>query len=227
MADGNPLYQEHYTIPGLQIDFDMTATMGEGLELLKKHRIRVVVFDMDQTAIAAHSRGTLLRSNVKQFASKATSAFLQLVAALYDDGSFQLAIATHSDEAQFKTGRHVNEINPSTHIMGFELATQMLQKCFPSEVAQSFFVVSYNPRARGTMEDQENCVKRYHMREIRNYFGASSKEIIFFDDTPEVVKDCLENCGVKAVLVDANKGFQIEDLLNAFAIDGHRRTSQK
>lgn len=199
----------------------MTTDIEKGLEILKKHHIRIVVFDVDQTAIAAHSRGTLLRSNVAQFSSKATPAFLELVSALHVDGNFHLAIATHSDQAEFKNGRHVDEIHPSTHIMGFELATEMLQRCFPSEIAQSFFVVSYNPRARGTMDDPENCIKRYHMREIRNHFGASCNEIIFFDDTPEVVSDCLDYCGVKAVLVDANNGFQIGDLLNAFDDDCH------
>ena len=199
----------------------MISEIDRCLELLNKHRIRIVVFDMDQTAIAAHSRGTLLRSDLAEFASRATPAFLQLVPALYKDGTFQLAVATHSDEAQFKTGCHVDEIDPSTHIMGFELATQMLQICFPAEIAQSFLVVSYNPRARGTMEDPDNCVKRHHMREIRNYFGASSKDILFFDDTPEVVSDCLTSCGVKAVQVNANVGFQIEDLLNAFDSDNN------
>jgi hypothetical protein len=197
----------------------LTENIAKGVRLLKKHNFRVVVFDMDQTAIASHSRGTLLRSNFKQFTSKATPAFLQLVSALHNEGSFQIAIATHSDEAEFQNGRHVDEIHPSTHIMGFELATQMLLDCFSSEVAQSILVVSYNPRAQGTMEDPERCVKRYHMRKIKNNFKASYEEMIFFDDTPEIVKDCIENCGVKTVLVDAEKGFQIEDLLNAFADD--------
>jgi hypothetical protein len=205
---------------GMRIkEMKFTEDIAKGVRLLKKHKIRVVVFDMDQTAIAAHSRGTLLRSNFKEFTSRATPAFLQLVMALYNEGSFQIAIATHSDEAEFQNGRHVEEVHPLTHIMGFELATQTLLDCFSSEVAQSILVVSYNPRARGTMEDPESCVKRYHMRKIKNYFKASFEEMIFFDDTPEIVKDCIDNLGVKAVLVAADTGFQIEDLLNAFPDD--------
>jgi hypothetical protein len=192
------------------------ADIQECLVLLQAHSIRVIVFDMDQTAVAMHSRGSLQRKDLPDYLKQATRDFQRLVPQLHQHG-FHLAIATHSDEAEFETDRRASEIDRETHIMGKELATKLVEYCFSSPIASSFFIVAYNPRVRGQNQDPLNCIKRHHMREIQQHFSVSGAEILFFDDTVEVVKDCASQFGVQALLVDPDKGFRLGDLVNALS----------
>ena len=169
--------------------------------------IRVVAFDMDQTAVSQHSRGRLKREDLNQYLDQATPDFLALVPLLYSRG-LKLAIATHSDEAEFG-----GEVQPETHILGEELARALVQKHFSPQIASAFHLIAYNPRHHGSEGQQEsNRIKRYHMRKLIEYFQVLPHEVLFLDDTKGVVDDCIETCGVKTILVDAAKGFQINDL---------------
>jgi hypothetical protein len=190
------------------------------MELLQEHSIRLVVFDMDQTAVGAHSRGRLERTELSKFLDHATPGFLSLVPRLHEKG-IGMAIATHSDAAEF--GQEDEQVQPATHILGEELARALVDRHFSSDISQAFFIVAYNPRHRGLEGELEhNRIKRYHMRMLHNYFeqvqgGAGAPEpaeTLFFDDLPHVVDDCRETCGVRAVLVDPKVGFQLSDLIN-------------
>ena len=96
------------------------ADIEQCLQLLRDHSIRVVVFDMDQTAVAMHSRGRQKRTNLDVFLEKVTPDFRRLVPHLHEHG-FGLSIATHSDEQEFKTGGQAFLIDRTTHILGKEL----------------------------------------------------------------------------------------------------------
>jgi len=197
------------------------------IEVLTAHSIRVVVFDMDLTAVAMHSRGCLPRCDLPLYLQKTTRDFQTLVPWLHQRGFF-LAVATHSDEAEFETARQSadpdndgsllpnNPIHPDTHILGHELATRVVEHSFSADIAARFFIVAYNPRARGQTESPLNCLKRYHMREIQQRFGVTAPEILLFDDTPEIIMDCRHHCGVNAVLVNPEQGFRLSDLLSAW-----------
>lgn len=180
--------------------------LEQAISLLRDCGIRLLVFDMDQTAVAVHSHGCLRRDKLDNYLKQATPEFVRAVPALHAAG-FALAIATHSDEAEFG-----GDVQPPTHILGHELATALVQHYFPPEVANSFFIVAYNPRARGTQADEENCVKRYHMRQLQKHFGVQPGEILFFDDNDQVVRDCNDVCGVLTIQVDPKQGFKLSDL---------------
>jgi hypothetical protein len=177
------------------------------LTLLKTHGIKIVAFDMDFTAVAEHSRGKLARSDLESYLSRATSAFQQLVPLLHEN-KFGLAIATHSDEAEFG-----GPIQPETHILGKELATALVERHFDSSISSSFFIVAYNPRVHPEDTVEENKIKRFHIRKLREQFGVDAEEIIFFDDTLAVVADCSETLGVRAIHVNPVTGFCIEDMI--------------
>jgi hypothetical protein len=181
------------------------------MELLREHSIRLVVFDMDQTAVAAHSRGRLERAELASFLNHATADFVSLIPRLFAAG-YSMAIATHSDAAEYGSKK---EVQPETHILGEELARALVDRHFPADMARAFFIVAYNPRHRGPEgELQVNRIKRHHMRMLMNHFQVqAAADILFFDDTPHVVDDCRETCGVRAVQVDAQVGFQLSDLL--------------
>jgi len=188
-------------------DIDPEHRVKRCIQLLHHHSIKVVVFDMDQTAVSVHSRGKLRRDKLDEYLDKATPDFLRLVPALQKHG-FALSIATHSDEAEFGF-----LVRPETHILGKELATTLVQRYFEESIASSFFIVAYNPRVQPGGSNPENKIKRYHMREIQQHFQVDPQDILFFDDTANVVHDCFNTCGVKTIKVDPNKGFQLSDLL--------------
>lgn len=179
------------------------------VRVLRDNGIKVCVFDMDQTAVAAHSRGRLRRGGLAQetYINRATRAFVELVPALHRNG-FGLAIATHSDEHEYS-----ENVRPETHILGSALARAVLEHHFEPDVSSAFYVVAYNPRARGTMDDEKHKIKRHHMRLILDRFGVDPHEIVFWDDVPRNVQDCRVHFGVHAILVNATKGFQLHNVL--------------
>jgi beta-phosphoglucomutase-like phosphatase (HAD superfamily) len=91
------------------------------MELLKEHSIQLVVFDMDQTAVAAHSRGRLERSEPEfsTFLNHATPDFLSLIPRLFA-ANISMAIATHSDAAEY--GVIDVEVQLETHVLGEDWA---------------------------------------------------------------------------------------------------------
>lgn len=189
--------------------------------ILRQRNVQVVAFDMDQTAVAMHSRGQLRRKDLDNYLERAVPPFLQIVPALHAAG-FGLAMATHSDEAEFSNVTNNSSSNsstaivaPDTHILGHELATALLQRYFTHEIVQAFCIVAYNPRVRGESESESNKVKRYHMRKLQEHFHCvkDSSQILFFDDTPSVVEDCRDHCGVQAILVNEATGFRWSDVL--------------
>jgi hypothetical protein len=190
-------------------DQENTAmSIDKCIDLLQSHKIKLIAFDMDQTAVAMHSRGKLRREELDEYIAKATPAFKELVPALHAQQLY-LAIATHSDEAEFK-----GEIQPETHILGKELATALVNQTFSEEIASSFFVVAYNPRWHAEGQEEENKIKRYHMRELQRHFGVEANEILFLDDTPSVVEDCIQTCGVRTIQIDPERAFRLSDILD-------------
>jgi hypothetical protein len=177
------------------------------IALLQSQSIRVCVFDMDLTAVAAHSQGCLLRSELDEYLNKATPSFRAIVPKLHGAG-IGLAIATHSDEAEY--GGHVQ---PETHILGAELARALVEYHFDADVAKAFFIMAYNPRVRG-VTDHQDLIKRHHMRHILEWFAVPPHQIVFFDDIEATVKDCVDYCNVRSIQVDATAGFQCKDILN-------------
>ena len=205
------------TIPTVSVDTVDNALGStpaeECVKRIQNHGIKVCVFDMDQTAVAMHSRGRMKRGNdLLVYMEKATDAFKTLVPLMHKDG-IQLAIATHSDEQEYGC-----IVQPATHILGEELARAMLEHTFTAEVASTFFVVAYNPRVQGTKNDEQNKIKRFHFRKIMEHFEAKPEEILFFDDVKTVVDDCNDHIGIKAIQVDESVGFQYGDLLNGLPL---------
>jgi Mg2+/Co2+ transporter CorC len=103
-----------------------------------------------------------------------------------------------------------------THILGEELARALVKHHFSAEMSSAFFVVAYNPRHRGAEGLlKDNHIKRYHMRILIDHFQVlDPADILFFDDVQHVVEDCRDTCGVRAVQVDPEVGFQLSDLIH-------------
>lgn len=195
----------------LLVDQCLQALLDHNTKGNGSNSIKLVVFDMDQTAVQAHSRGCLRRGDsLEAYSKKAAPDWLALVPALFQAG-YKLAIATHSDAAQYS-----EIVQPATHILGTELAHAVLDASFARKIAESFFIVAYNPRHDSVAGHlAENLVKRRHMRLLLDEVETAD-DILFFDDVLAVVEDCRDTCGVHAVHVDENHGFRMSDLLNYF-----------
>lgn len=178
------------------------------ITVFQSQSIRVCVFDMDLTAVAAHSHGCLLRRDLEEYLNKATPCFRAIVPQLHASG-IGLAIATHSDDAEYAGGH----VHPETHILGTELARALVEYHFTTDVANAFFIIAYNPRVRG-VTDPRDLIKRHHMRQIRERFAVPSQQIVFFDDIEATVEDCVDYCNVRAIQVDPTVGFQCKDVLD-------------
>jgi hypothetical protein len=189
--------------------------IDESLTLLYKHNIKLVIFDLDLTAVNKHSQGRLKRSRIHEFTSYATKDFITLVPALHK-ANFKLAIATHSDEEEFYMKEKRKQINRETHILGEELVTVLLKTYFDSDIVSSFYVVAYNPRAHNQTHNEQNKIKRYHMRKIIECYQMKPNEILFFDDTNHIIKDCQQHFQIiHSYQVNPKYGFRLQqDLIN-------------
>jgi len=186
------------------------TTMADAAASFSASGIRVVAFDMDLTAVREHSRGRMQRGeNLDAFLKTVSPTFVELVSELEKQG-VGYAIATHSDELQFK-----GPIQRETHILGNELATELVTRSFPSHIAEKFTIVAYNPRVQPEGENEANKEKRFHMRALMNTYKTTPEEIVFFDDLETVVADCAKNCGVHAIRVDPKIALDTTDVWKA------------
>lgn len=175
--------------------------------------IKVVAFDMDQTAVGAHSHGRLARGDpLSEYLGKIKPDFVALIPALLDKG-IGVALATHSDLAEASS-----TITRSTHVLGDDLALAVLQHVFPEEIVSRFKIVAYNPRVHVEGTDEAFLHKRYHMRELCEHFATHPREILFFDDVDSIVTDASYTCGVCAFKVDPAEAFEVTDILKALDI---------
>jgi len=187
--------------------FAEAEALADAVESIKKQGYKVVVFDMDQTAVSMHSRGRLKRSEIEQFVSKTSNDFKLIVPALAEEG-IKLAIATHSDEAEFIR----DDVDKETHILGEELAREVLRRNFSQQLVKDFFIVAFNPRWRSEGTQPAFREKRFHMRKISEHFNVDPRSILFFDDNDTVAGDCNQTCNVRAIKVDPAVGFQLSDV---------------
>ena len=114
---------------------DDPSRFSEAIALLHRNGVRAVAFDMDQTAVAQHSRGRLRRTSLDAYLGRAVPDFVRLVPLLQEAG-IGVGIATHSDEAEYD-GRWVR---PETHVLGSELARALLERSFEPAVARDFLM---------------------------------------------------------------------------------------
>lgn len=131
--------------------------------------IKCVAFDMDQCIVSQHSMGRLSRhvGALGDFLSRTSPSFAPLARHLHQLGVF-LAIATHSDSFEYRS-KNRSEMD---YIIGDELVKRVLENAFP-ELAGRFFIVAYNPKARGNYEKKFSN-KKYHIRTIADHYNVSS-----------------------------------------------------
>ncbi len=168
---------------------------------LKEKNVKVVVFDMDNTAIRMHSSGALRVSKFKDYCQKVSPDFLEIVPFLIIL-NIRVAIATFSDEGMEKGAtEHYRE----PCYAGNKLVNKMLTTVFPDRsIASQVYAVGYYPKYhRGG-----KLWKLHHLDKISEHFNVSLKDCVLFDDT----RDNVDNHGeFTAYAVDGSVGFRFSD----------------
>jgi len=169
-------------------------------------RVRCVAFDMDQCLVAQHSRGRLRKDELGGFLSRVTPDFVKMCPLLHARG-VKLAVCTHSDTAEYNLF-----VKPETHVLGEHLVAEVLRATVP-DLAESFFVVAYNPQVRYNLLlplFPRMIGKQHHMRECVKHYGLGGVgEVMLFDDD-DVNVGVTEGC--IALKVDPATGFTVRAL---------------
>ncbi|VEU34500.1 unnamed protein product [Pseudo-nitzschia multistriata] len=181
-----------------------------------KDRFDVVCFDLDQCAVARHSRGRLPRSDLDAFASCASADFVRAIPALLARG-VGLAVCTHSDLAQHRSGDGVERPRRGDRavVLGDELVHEVLLRVAP-EHAHEFFVVAWRPKSRGA-RGLADPGKTRHVRACAAFYGVPPDRCVLFDDDPAncVLTGCGGGGRFSAYRVDPGVGFRFSDLRSA------------
>lgn len=118
----------------------------------------------------------------------------------------------HSDESLEGESRQ-----RETHSLGTALAAYVLQRHFDSNVAESFFIVAYNPYVRLNPIQTfffGGWAKRHHMQVIGEHFDVPPEQLVIFDDTKPIVMDCVRKCNVQGVHVSPKTAFVMSDVID-------------
>ena len=188
------------------------ADIDEILFHFRSAGVRVVAFDMDQTIVAQHSWGQMKRHGdaLSNFFGKITPAFALLARRLHSAG-FKLAVATHSDAAEYNLLYRRKE----DYVIGAELVESLLASAVP-ELAEEFYIVAYNPMSRRNFDPKE-AHKNYHVHHIAAHFGVDTKEVLLFDDDEGNIADT-DNLFM-AMKVNPGRGLSLPDILKALRKD--------
>lgn len=175
--------------------------------ILMQQNIKVVVFDMDQCIVKAHSNGCLLRSQLQYYLNEISYDFI-LLSKILKQNHIKLAIATFSDELEVS-----NWLYKSKYIIGKELVDIVLNTSLP-ELVKDFYIVTYNPLLYYKNIPSHYYYKRKHIQDIANYYQVQTIECILFDDD---YNNCHEtNNEFHAYQVNSLYGFEIEYIMKEY-----------
>lgn len=171
--------------------------------IVRNTNIKVVVFDMDQTMVSTHSRGSLPRVLANSFVDKTSLDFVHFARSLHSRG-IKLAVATHSDSKEYNFLK-----SPDNFIMGDELVKLVLETAVP-DIANAFYIIAYNPAIRNDGHLIDNQNKRLHIRLISQHYNVKQEDCLLFDDDESNV---VNNGGsFKAYQVNWKTGFRLNDI---------------
>lgn len=171
-------------------------TPAEGdVPLPPKDKIKLVVFDMDDTILDIHTQGFLPNENkglytVDDMVSHIMPYFLKLAPKLIDNG-FYVGIATFHDRAITRVPKY-KDLKA-----GEDVIVPMLQKALHSHYNQ-ILLACRNPELYNKLlavdEKDEEPIKRdksWHLRHLIDDTGIRPDQVLFFDDSEPNIESAL------------------------------------
>ncbi|CAE7266504.1 unnamed protein product, partial [Symbiodinium pilosum] len=175
------------------------------LDWLRKIEVDVVVFDMDCTMGSGHCGGGILKEAAPEYIAGASPDFVEALRLLAAEPDLRLAVATNSDPEEYNLEGQSHE----THILGPDLATELIKHWCPEALPKFEVMVGYDPSLPEHADDPMLPGKTWHMRKIADFYGVAAKRMVLFDDSaPNLETDD----GWRGVLIrDGHVGFQFAD----------------
>jgi len=167
---------------------------------LSMNKIKVVVFDLDQTSTTEHSGGALLQDQFSEYTHHVSLSFQRIVPILLKRG-FKVGIASFTDKKYYGIRK---ELTAETHLAGEDLIEKFLYKIFDYDIAKNIAIYGAYPGLCTDITNDKNC----HMKEICKLHDEPLDRAILFDDTLRNIENAE---GYNAYLVNGSIGFCLAD----------------
>lgn len=192
------------------------ATSADFVDWIIRNGIEVIVWDMDCTMSAGHCGAGLLRDNLSKYIDDTSKDFVHAMNLIYEHNLscklsqkiVRCAVATGSDPLEYDLPGQ----SRSTHILGPDLATEIIRHHCPHTMSLFEIMIGYDCRLHenDTVNISENrCGKRHHMRLIQQHYGVPFHKMLLIDDSTSSLENEDGWIGVK---VDGRDGFKFEHI---------------
>jgi len=173
------------------------------LSWLMARHIEVVVWDMDHTMGSGHcGTGILHGAAVDAYVAGASRDFVEALGVLSSLPGLKLAVSTASDPLEYDLPGHSRD----THMLGPDLARELIGRCCPEALPRFDLMVGYDPDLHP--EDPKLPGKSVAMRRIAAHFGADPSQMVLIDDSPNALQT---TDGWYGLLVRGRAGFSFLD----------------
>lgn len=191
----------------------MDKSVIEFVLLLKKLKIKMVVFDFDHTIIGAHSGGFIDALNDENNIGTAVTSDFKLFSKTLCKNNIKIAVATFSDEEFVRGNRNSGRL-----IAGEKLVQYCMEKSKCDDIiiekVYGYYPYYYQESSKYKklgLKKPMTGDKSYHLERIRSEFSVTFEEILFIDDD-------LRNCqsarkeGYLTFNVTGKQGFNFRKL---------------
>jgi len=164
-----------------KISVEHQKSLEAFLSALTERKIKAVVFDMDRTIIAQHSRGAILESKLLQFLSTISPVVEVLIPYLLDKG-IKVAIATLSDDFYSKLlterDKRMGKTRDSVYLSGAELVKKILAKFLTIAQLKEVIMVTLNPDLYSAESDDDEGKQFFFDKLTSHGLGTDAKKKI-------------------------------------------------
>eukprot|EP01083_Nonionella_stella_P256433 878933_1 len=183
---------------------------------LRKAGIKLVLFDMDNTATSAHANGCLTTESedikhspdLDHYVASASVHFKYIVPMLLEKEEFKVAIVTFSDKKWYD-----DEKDHPKSLAGEDLVKAFLKGVFEGldvdfEKIEMLgkYAGKHSKKWYPKLDDLKERNKNTHIAEMCRRFGVPASNAVLFDDDPNNVVGANEHTDATAYLVDRDTG---------------------
>lgn len=191
----------------------MDESVIEFVLLLKKLKIKIVVFDFDRTIIGAHSGGYIDALNDENNIGTAVTSDFKIFSKTLCKNNIKIAVATFSDDEFVRNNKGSGNL-----IAGEKLVRYCLQKSncdgITIEKVYGYYPHYYQDSSKYKklgLKEPMTGDKSYHLERIRNEFSVTFEEILFIDDDLRNCKSARKE-GYLTFNVTGKQGFNFRKL---------------
>eukprot|EP01083_Nonionella_stella_P256436 878936_1 len=191
---------------------------------LRKAGIKLVLFDMDNTATSAHAKGCLTTESkdniyksrdLDDYVASASVHFKYIVPMLLENNEFDVAIVTFSDKKFYKRPHYKSYAPREQSLAGEDLVKAFLKRVFPGFGGLEEIRMFGRFAGRGSEDvywypelgsNERN--KNTHIAKMCGEFGVHPSKAVLFDDQSDNVVGANDHTEATAYRVTGRHGFE-------------------